>query len=124
MSGDQEHGELIPRPELGLGLLRDEAVSVLRQGPDVQRLTPQGRAFFLNSPPVIVVKANCKSTVHRRIHMDTIGIKLYGAGGNIIGGVLIAGLFTATAYNLSTRNVPLLRQKASKVLRSSGYPTG
>ena len=121
-AGDQEHGELIPRPELGLGLLRDDAVSVLRQGPDEHRLTPQGRAFFLNSPPVIVVKANAKSTVHRRIHMDTIGIKLYGAGGNITGGVLIAGLFTATAYNQSTLKVPLLRQKVSKVLRSSGHP--
>ena len=121
-AGDQEHGELVPRPELGLGLLRDEAVSVLRQGPEEHRLTPQGRAFFLNSPPVIVVKANSKSTVHRRIHMDTIGIKLYGAGGNIIGGVLLTGLFTATAYNQSTRRVPLLRQKVGKVLRSSGYP--
>ena len=87
------------------------------------RLTPQGRAFFLNSPPVIVVKANSKSTVHRRIHMDTIGIKLYGAGGNITGGLLIAGLFTATAYNLPTRNIPLLRQKVAKVLRSSGFPS-
>ncbi len=121
-AGDQEHGELIPRPELGLGLLRDDAVSVLRQAPDEHRLTPQGRAFFLNSPPVIVVKANAKSTVHRRVHMDTIGIKLYGAGGNITGGVLVAGLFAATAYNQSTRRVPLLSQKVSKVLRSSGYP--
>ena len=84
-------------------------------------LTPQGRAFFLNSPPVIVVKANSRSTVLRRVHMETIGIKCHDAGGNITGGVLVTGLFTATAYNLSTRNIPLLRQKVSKVLRSSGY---
>jgi glutamate dehydrogenase len=121
-SGDQERGELVPRPELGLGLLRDEAVSVLRHSGDGHRLTPQGRAFFLNSPPVIIVKANSKSTVYHRVHMDTIGIKLYGAGGNITGGLLIAGLFTATAQNLSTRNVPLLRQKVARVLRSSGFP--
>ena len=85
-------------------------------------MTPQGRAFFLNSPPVLVVKANSRSTVLRRVHMDTIGIKSYDAGGNITGGVLVTGLFTATATNLSTRNIPLLRQKVSKVLRSSGYP--
>ena len=121
-SGDQEHGELVPRPELGLGLLRDEAVSVLRHSGEEHRLTPQGRAFFLNSPPVIIVKANSKSTVHHRVHMDTIGIKLYGAGGNITGGLLIGGLFTATAHNLPTRNVPLLRQKVARVLRSSGFP--
>ncbi len=121
-AGDQEHGQLIPRPELGLGLLRDSSVTLIRQDDDEQTLTRQGRAYFLNSPPVIVAKANSKSTVHRRIHMDTIGIKFYGAGGNITGGVLIAGLFTATAYNLSPRNIPLLRQKVSKVIRSSGYP--
>ena len=121
-SGDQEHGELAPRPELGLGLLRNEAVSVLRHSGDGHRLTPQGRAFFLSSSPVIIVKANSKSTVHHRVHMDTIGIKLYGPGGNITGGLLIAGLFTTTAHNLPTRNVPLLRQKVAKVLRSSGFP--
>ncbi len=121
-AGDQEHGQLMPHPELGLGLLRDPDVTVLRQEGDDRTLTPQGRAYFLNSPPVIVAKANSKSTVYRRIHMDTIGVKLYDAGGNITGGVLIAGLFTASAYNLPTRNIPLLRQKAGKVLRSSGYP--
>ena len=119
--GDQDHGELIPKPELGLGLLRNDEVSVLRQSADEHRLTPQGRAFFLNSPPVIVVKANSRSTVLRRVHMDTIAIKCHDAGGNITGGVLVTGLFTTTAYNLSTRNIPLLRQKVSKVLRSSGY---
>jgi glutamate dehydrogenase len=121
-AGDQEHGQLLPRPELGLGLLRDLNVSVLRQGSERDTLTPQGRAFFLNSPPIIVAKANSKSTVYRRIHMDTVGVKLYGADGNITGGLLFAGLFTATAYNLPARNVPLLRQKVGKVLRSSGYP--
>ncbi len=89
-AGDQGHGELIVRPELGLGLLRDESVSVLRQGPD-DKLTPQGRAFFLNSPPVIVMKANSKSTVCRRAHMDTIGIKLYGPGGTSQAGFSLPG---------------------------------
>ncbi|HXW21803.1 MAG TPA: hypothetical protein VEK14_02745, partial [Rhodomicrobium sp.] len=121
-SGDQEHGELVPKPELGLGLLRNEAISILRHSGDEHRFTPQGRAFFLNSPPVIVFKANSKSTVHHRVHMDTIGIKLYGAGRKITGGLLIAGLFTATAHNLPTRDVPLLRQKVAKVMRSSGFP--
>jgi glutamate dehydrogenase len=121
-SGDRETGQLLPRPELGLGLLRDDDLTVLRRGAEERRLTPESRAFFLNSPPVIVAKANSKSTVHRRIHMDTIGIKLYGDGGNIAGEMRVAGLFTASAYNLSTRNIPLLRLKVDRVIRSSGYP--
>ncbi len=101
--GDQETGQLLPKPEASLGLLRDERRSVLRRGGEEHRLTPQSRAFFLNSPPVLVAKANSKSTVHRRVHMDTVGIKLYGRAGRIIGEMRLAGLFTATAYNLSTR---------------------
>jgi glutamate dehydrogenase len=96
----------------------------LRRSASEQRLTPQIRAFFLNSPPVIVAKGNEKSTVHRRAHMDIIGIKLHGEGGKITGQLRIAGLFTASAYNLSTLSVPLLRQKTARVLRGSGYPAG
>ncbi|MBI4723456.1 MAG: NAD-glutamate dehydrogenase, partial [Rhodomicrobium sp.] len=62
------------------------------------------------------------SAVHRQVHMDTIGIKLYGEGGKIEGEMRVAGLFTASAYNLSTTSIPLLRLKVEKVLRSSGYP--
>ncbi len=121
-SGNQESGQLLPKPELGLGLLRDDSVTVLRRGGEEHRLTPESRAYFLNSPPVIVAKANSKSTVHRHAYMDTIGIKLYGEGGKIGGEMRVAGLFTASAYNLSTRNIPLLRLKVDKVVRGSGYP--
>src|SRR5262249_55052949 len=119
-----ENGQLLPKPETGLVLLRDTSRLILRRSPSEQRLTPQIRAFFLNSPPVIVAKGNAKSTVHRRAHMDIIGIKLHGEGSKISGQLRIAGLFTASAYNLSTLSIPLLRQKTAKVLRSSGYPAG
>jgi len=76
--GGVNEGQLVPKPAMSLGLLRDPEVSVLRRGGEAMRLTPESRAFFLNSPPVIVSKANSKSTVHRRVHMDTIGIKVYG----------------------------------------------
>ena len=72
----------------------------------------------------MVAKGNDKSTVHRRAHMDVVAIKLHGEGGKITGQLRIAGLFTASAYNLSTLSVPLLRQKIVKVLRGSGYPAG
>ncbi len=120
-AGGRDEGQLVPRPELSLGLLRDETVGVLRQNQDDHRLRPQGRAFFLNSPPVIILKAIGKSTVHRRAHMDAVAVKLYGADGAIAGVVLFVGLFAATAYNLPTRAIPLLRRKADKVMLSSGH---
>jgi glutamate dehydrogenase len=122
--GNHEEGELVPKPETALGLLRDTDRLMLRRSASEQRLTPQIRALFLNSPPVMVVKGNDKSTVHRRAHMDVIAVKLHGEGGKITGQLRIAGLFTSNVYSLSTLSVPLLRQKTIKVLRSSGYPAG
>jgi glutamate dehydrogenase len=114
---------ILPKWETGLGILRDSQVSMLRASTETA-LPPKVRAFFLNSPPVIVAKGNDKSTVHRRVHMDIVGVKLYGPGGAIAGHLRLAGLFTSSAYNHSTLNTPILRQQASKVLRSSGHPQG
>jgi glutamate dehydrogenase len=119
-----ESSLLVPKPETALGLLRDTNRLMLRRSAAEQQLTPQIRAIFLNSPPVMVAKGNDKSTIHRRAHMDIVAVKLHGEGGRITGQLRIAGLFTASAYNLSTLSVPLLRQKTAKVLRGSGYPAG
>ena len=119
--GDSETGQLQPVDSSGLGLLRDPEISVLRRGGEDKRLTDESRRFFLNSPPVIVAKANSVSSVHRRVHMDTVGIKLYDTAKRITGEVRIAGLFTATTYNASTRNIPLLRLKVDQILRHSGH---
>ena len=116
-------GHILPKWETGLGLLRDSQVTMLRASTETA-LPPKVRAFFLNSPPVIVAKGNDKSTVHRRAHMDIAGIKLYGPEGAVTGHLRIAGLFASSVYNHSTLNIPILRQKASKVLRSSGHPQG
>ncbi len=116
-------GHILPKWETGLGLLRDSQVTMLRASTETA-LPPKVRAFFLNSPPVIVAKGNDKSTVHRRAHMDIVGIKLYGPEGAVTGHLRLAGLFASSVYNHSTLNIPILRQKASKVLRSSGHPQG
>ncbi len=121
-TGGVEAGQLSARTNSGLGLLRDENVLVLARGQGQPALTPQIRTYFLNSPPVIVAKGNGKSTVRRQARMDIVGVKLYGRGGKIAGQLRIAGLFAASAYNLSILNIPLLRHKVETVLQGSGYP--
>ena len=74
-------------------------------------MTPEIRSFFLSPDPLIITKANVRSTVHRRAYMDYIGVKIYGDKGEISGELRIVGLFTSTAYTRSTRNIPFLRQK-------------
>ncbi|MGO8780638.1 MAG: NAD-glutamate dehydrogenase [Rhodomicrobium sp.] len=121
-SGGRDTGQLVPKAESGLGLLRNTAMRPLLRGEGQPSLTPQIRSYFLNSPPVIVAKGNDRSTVRRRVHMDVVGVKLYGEGGRITGQLRLAGLFTASAYTLSTLNIPLLRLRTGQVLCSSGYP--
>ena len=42
-------------------------------------MTPEVRRFFFAPAPLIITKANVVSRVHRRAHMDYIGIKTYRA---------------------------------------------
>ena len=45
--------------------------------------------------PLIITKANVRSRVHRRVHMDYIGVKRFDADGQLIGEFRIVGLFTS-----------------------------
>ncbi|MFT4077973.1 NAD-glutamate dehydrogenase [Rhodomicrobium sp.] len=118
---DARVGELVPQTERSLGLLRDPDRIVLRVEPS-RVLTPESRAYYLNAPPVVVIKANAKSTVHRRVHMDAIAVKLHDAERCVTGQIVFAGLFTASAFNLPVHDVPILRRTVKKVLRRSRHP--
>ena len=87
-----------PIQESGLGLLRDPTVSVLRRGRELVVMTPELRAFLGRPQALIVTKANVKSRVHRRVHLDYIGIKLFLPNGRLRGELRLVGLFTSDAY--------------------------
>lgn len=126
LEGDpsSEQASLRPVEGSGLGILRDSNVYVLRRGLRKAHMTPEIRQFFFQPTPLIVTKANVVSKVHRRVHMDYIGVKIYGACGEIVGEFRIVGLFTSVAYTHSTRTLPLIRQKVDYVLRQSGFRPG
>ncbi len=105
----------------GLGLLRDPEVKVLRRGREFVTYTPELREFLMLPVPLIVTKANVKSTVHRRAHLDYIGAKTFDTTGKLVGELRIVGLFTAGAYNRSVKSIPLLRRKAALTMEQSGY---
>jgi glutamate dehydrogenase len=46
-------------------------------------LTPEVRAFLKQPQPLIITKSNERSYVHRRVHMDYIGVKLFDAKGKL-----------------------------------------
>ncbi len=105
-------------PGSGLGIMRS----------DEERLFdphPQGRAalasFAASNEPVLVLKSDRPSRVHRAGTMDVIAVKSYDAKGKATGERRFAGLFTSSAYHTSPREIPLLRRKVEAIIDRAGY---
>jgi glutamate dehydrogenase len=120
--GGPNAADLVPVEGSGLGVLRDPQVQVLRRGSELVAMTPEVRRFFFEPSPLIITKANVTSRVHRRAHMDYIGVKTYGADGRPKGEIRFVGLFTSQAYVSPPSQIPLLRHKVESVLVASGFP--
>lgn len=115
-----EGAALTPIAGSGLGILRDDSVKVVRSGPDYVDSTPQLVAFAQSSDPLLVTKANLRARVHRRAHMDYVGIKLFAGDGTASGELRVVGLYTAQALSAPHTDVPVIRKKIADVMRRSG----
>lgn len=115
-----ESGEdvLEPREESGLGLMRASADTPHQ----IQHLTETGRKKAREKRALVITKANSRSTVHRSAYLDYIGVKSFDAAGNVNGERRFIGLFATTAYAGSVRDIPVVREKVSAVLRDAGFP--
>jgi glutamate dehydrogenase len=105
----------------GLGVLRDPQRVVLRRVNEPAVLSDHVRRLLEVGDPVIVAKSNLRSRVHRRVYADYVGIRRYGADGKPAGEVRLVGLFTAEAYEIPAREVPLIRRKVEQVLARAGH---
>jgi glutamate dehydrogenase len=113
-------GTLAPVADTSLGLLRGPDLRP-RRGGELVPIMPDDREFLAGPRALLVTKANVRSPVHRRVHMDQVSVKRFAADGKLIGELRIIGLFTSTAYTRSTRSIPFLRRKVDAVLRQAGY---
>lgn len=113
-------GGLEPVAGSGLGILRDPELKVLRSGPTFVESTPQHTDFMASDEPLLVTKANVRARVHRRAHMDYVGVKIFGADRRAIGELRVVGLFTAQALATPHTDVPIIRRKIAEVMRKSG----
>ena len=103
----------------GLGVLsKDE------RGSRAVELTAAMRRHTRSKDPLIITKANSRSTVHRHGYLDYIGVKVYDEQGNPAGERRFIGLFTSIAYSESPRNIPLLRLKVERVLQKMELDPG
>ncbi len=112
---------LEPAFETGLGLLRSRDTRLLRRGSELVTITPEIREF-LNEPKLLIVtKAAVRSRVHRRVHLDYIGVKRFDRDGKLVGECRFCGLFTSTAYTRPARIIPYLRRKIDYIIRRAGF---
>jgi glutamate dehydrogenase len=109
---------LPPIPGTGLGILREVRPESERRG--VEPLSKEFSEFARKKNLLIITKANTRSTIHRSVPMDRIGVKRYDATGNLIGEDRFLGLFTSAAYSRSVRDIPTLRLKFKRVLERAG----
>ncbi|WP_429059329.1 NAD-glutamate dehydrogenase [Azospirillum doebereinerae] len=119
VAGDEPSLELIEGS--GLGILRDDAVIVFDGLRHSASLAPEVREFLHQPRPLLVTKSSRPSTVHRPVALDAVLIKRFDAEGRIAGERLVVGLFTASAYNSSPREIPILRRKVADVAARAGF---
>ncbi len=113
LSGQGAERRAAVRPGSGLGLLRDDS----RSGYASPRPLAAELRRRLNEPPLLLVsKTNAESPIHRRAHMDYVGLKHVDAAGVVSGESRFLGLFTAKAYGEESAEVPLLRRKLEAIL--------
>ena len=111
--------------KIGLGILR---TAKYLPTPSLNKQPPWagtvGRASISQGDLLTVTKTDVISSVHRTVHMDSIGIKRYNRDGKVIGQHTFFGLFTSGAYCRSPHEIPLLRLKLQKIFQRSGFAPG
>ena len=116
--------DLEPVAESALGLLRRPNFPVVQRRGKVVTISDEVLAFFNEPKTLIVTKANARSTVHRRVHLDYIGVKRFGADGAACGEFRIIGLFTSGAYTRPAHTIPYIRRKVDAVVTRAGFDPG
>ena len=120
---DTEKGsdlELFTVGNSGLGLLRGADKDTLSESFDQ---LPTDLKQLLVEPRVLMLsKSSRVSPIYRSVYMDFLGIHKFDAKGKLVGEYRFIGLLTAQAYQLTVQQIPLLREKANKIIEMANLP--
>jgi glutamate dehydrogenase len=114
---DEDEAGLKAVPDSGLGILRGAPVT------PYTKLSPKALALARAPHALVLTKANSRATVHRPAYLDYVGVKRFGADGQVTGERRFLGLYTTAAYKGSALEIPLLRGKLQHVLSRAGFPS-
>jgi glutamate dehydrogenase len=122
LSRSAADAELVPLEGTGLGILRGSSPGSRSEA--FARLPPRIRTIAHIPRALTITKANARSTVHRPVPLDYIGVKRFDDHGRVIGERRLLGLLTGRAYKASPSDVPIVRRKAKQVLERAALPPG
>ena len=115
--GAPEECGLRAMPGTGLGILRhDQDLSS-----SFAKLPPIVKAKAREQKLLVLAKANSRATVHRPAYLDYVGVKTFGADGQVTGERRFLGLFSSAAYTESVTRIPVLREKVGEVMARAGF---
>ncbi len=114
LTADDDGRVLKSVPGSGLGILRGDTPTVTRLAAQAQRTAAKPRLLS-------VTKANSRSTVHRPVYLDYIGVRRFDADGSVVAERRFLGLFTASAYAESVQRLPIIGGKVADIVAQSGY---
>jgi glutamate dehydrogenase len=120
----EKDGDQLRRVEgSAMGLLRRRAdLSPSASSRSFAALPPELRRLARLPVPLMITKANSRSTVHRQVYLDYIGVRRFDAKGRVLGEHRFLGLFTSAAYNRNPRQIPLLRRKVERIIARANLP--
>jgi glutamate dehydrogenase len=90
----------------------------------LSNIPPSAREEALSSNPLMLTKTNSRSRVHRPAYLDYVGIKRFNDQGQVIGEDRFIGLYSASFYNSSATQLPVLQDKISAISKLSGFDPG
>ncbi|WP_019629200.1 NAD-glutamate dehydrogenase [Actinomadura atramentaria] len=108
---------LRPVTGTGLGILRTDTT----ESGSFASLPPEVRKRATERHLLVITKANSRSTVHRPVYLDYIGVKKFDRHGSVVGERRFLGLFAHVAYSESIAHVPVLKRKVDDVLERAGF---
>jgi glutamate dehydrogenase len=108
----------------GLGLLRDTSTSAYSKPVPMSQIPADLRARYETGDLLVITKANSVSTVHRRVKLDYIGVRVIDDDGGIRGEARLLGLFTSKAYMAPASKLPLLDHKLQRIIEAEDLIEG
>jgi len=105
--------QVAPVATSGLGTFRADNSSEQHLQPSA--LKPFQTELAKQKTMLVITKSTSRSTVHRPVNFDYLGVKQFNEGGDVVGEHRFFGLYASAAYVARVHEIPVLRRKAELI---------